>query len=137
MYLSNRLPSLFDDPFFKTFFEASYAPRRTAGVFPALNVYDDGKTFLVRAELPGVNKASLEITAEGEELTIAGEREPVAPTAGASEHRKEAWVGKFRRALTLPALFDAEGIEAVFKDGVLEVTVPRHLSVAPRKIAVG
>lgn len=137
MYLSNRLPSLFDDPFFRSFFEQSYAPRRAAGVFPAVNVYDDGKSFLVRAELPGVLQSSLELTAEGEELTIAGERAMAAPAPGASEHRKEAWTGAFRRTVTLPALFDSEKIEAKFKDGVLEVVLPRHQSVAPRKIAVG
>jgi len=135
MYLSNRLPSLFDDPMFRTLFDASNASRRTAGVFPALNVYDDGTRFLVRAELPGVSKASLEITAQGEELTLAGERTD-APPADASEHRRETWSGKFRRTVTLPQLFDSEKIEARYENGVLEVTMPRHQSVTPRKIAV-
>lgn len=136
MYLSNRFPSMFDDPFFKNFFDAGQSARRSAGVFPALNVYDDGQRFLVRAELPGVDKASLEITTEGEELTVAGER-TFAPPENASEHRREAWTGKFRRTVTLPQLFDAEKIEARYQNGVLEVTMPRHQSVSPRKIAVG
>jgi HSP20 family protein len=135
MYLSNRFPSLFDDAFFKNFFEAGQSTRRTAGVFPALNVYDDGARFLVRAELPGVAKGSLEITAQGEELTLAGER-TYGPPENASEHRREAWAGKFRRTVTLPQLFDAEKIEARYENGVLEVTLPRHQSVSPRKISV-
>jgi HSP20 family protein len=135
MYFSNRFPSLFDDALFKNFFEASQSARRSAGVFPALNVYDDGARFLVRAELPGVSKDTLEITTEGEELTVAGERTVSVPE-GASEHRREAWSGKFRRTVTLPQLFDAEKIEARYQDGVLEVTLPRHQSVTPRKIAV-
>lgn len=135
MYFSNRFPSLFDEAFFKPFFDAGLSARRSAGVFPALNVYDDGTRFLVRAELPGVDKSSLEITAEGEELTVAGERTVAVPEQ-ASEHRKEAWTGKFRRTVTLPQLFDADQIEARYENGVLEVTLPRHQSVSPRKISV-
>lgn len=135
MYLSNRFPSLFDDAFFKNFFDQAQWTRRSAGVFPALNVYDDGTRFLVRAELAGVAKDTLEITAEGEELTVAGERAYQAPE-NASEHRREAWSGKFRRTVTLPQLFDAEKIEAKYENGVLEVILPRHQSVAPRKITV-
>jgi HSP20 family protein len=135
MYFSNRFPSFFDEPVFKNFFEAGASARRSAGVFPALNVYDDGARFLVRAELPGVDKATLEITAEGEELTVSGNR-TFAPPEHASEHRKEAWTGKFRRTVTLPQLFDGEKVEARYQDGVLEVTLPRHQSVSPRKISV-
>ena len=135
MYLSNRFPSLFDDVFFKNFFQASPYARRSPGVFPAVNVFDDGTRFLVRAELPGVAKDSLEITAEGEELTVAGKRTWAVPE-GASEHRKEAWTGGFRRTVTLPQLFDAEKIEAKYENGVLEIVLPRHQSVSPRKISV-
>jgi HSP20 family protein len=135
MYLSNRFPSLFDDALFKNLFDAGASTRRSAGVFPALNVYDDGTRFLVRAELPGVAKGSLELTAEGEELTLSGERTE-APPEKASEHRNETWSGKFRRTVTLPQLFDADKIEARYENGVLEVTLPRHQSVTPRKISV-
>jgi HSP20 family protein len=135
VYLSNRFPSLFDDTLFRNFFEAGMQARKSAGVFPSLNVYDDGQRFLVRAELPGVSKESLEITAEGEELTLSGERTWAVPD-GASEHRREAWSGKFRRTVTLPQLFDAEKIEAKYENGVLEIALPRHQSVTPRKISV-
>lgn len=137
MYVSNRFPSIFDDAFFRNFFQAGTGAlvRRSAGVFPELNVFDDGSRFLVRAELPGVLKDSLEITAQGEELTLAGKRTFAVPE-GASEHRKEAWTGEFRRTVTLPQLFDSEKIEAKYENGVLEVILPRHQSVSPRKIAV-
>ena len=148
MLLNPRIPNLFDDPFFRRsdeyfrrpeellrrFFEASTG-QAPAGVFPALDVYDDGERFLVRAELPGVAKESLEITARDGELTLSGERKPFE-VESASHHRREAWSGRFSRTLTLPQPFDADKVTAKVEHGVLEVVLPRHQSVQPRKIAI-
>src|SRR5690348_10684062 len=71
-----------------------------ASVFPALDVYDDGESLIVRAEMPGVDAKSLDITVTGDTLTLKGERP--APPAGVSYHRQERDYGRFQRALTLP-----------------------------------
>lgn len=114
--------------------DTSGAP--TAGVFPAVNIYDDGESFLVRAEIPGVSKDSLDISARGDQLTIRGERvlEPVE--APASYHRREREGGQFRRTVTLPQPVDASRVRATYADGVLEVTLPRVAEAQPRKIQI-
>jgi HSP20 family protein len=107
-----------------------------AGVFPAVNLYDDGESFLVRAEIPGIDKDSLEITARGEQLTIRGER--VLPPAGesASYHRREREGGRFRRVVTLPARVDSSQVEATYRNGILEIVLPRVAEEKASKIEI-
>ncbi len=107
-----------------------------AGVFPAVNIYDDGESFLVRAEIPGIDKDSLEITAKGEQVTLRGERVIEPAAAQASYHRRERESGQFRRAVTLPQRVDANRVSATYRDGVLEVVLPRVAEAQPRKIQV-
>jgi HSP20 family protein len=109
---------------------------RLSGVFPAINIYDDGESFLVRAEMPGVNKDSLEITAKGDQLTIRGERKIEGAHAQANYHRREREGGQFRKVVTLPQPVDGERISATYKEGVLEVVLARTAETQPRKIAI-
>jgi HSP20 family protein len=107
-----------------------------AGVFPAVNIFDDGEKFLVRAELPGFDKNSLEVTAQGDQLTLRGERHIDSPEQKASFHRRERQGGQFRRVVTLPQAVDSANITATYKNGVLEVELPRAPELKPRKITV-
>lgn len=109
---------------------------RSAGVFPAVNIYDDGQAFLVRAELPAIDKDSIDVTVKGDQLTLRGERRLEQPEQGANYHRREREAGQFRRVVTLPQRVDADRIAATFKNGVLEVTLPRLPEAQPRKISV-
>ncbi len=106
-----------------------------AGVFPPVNVWSDGETLFVEAEVPGVKLEDLEITAVGNELTIRGRREPLAGD-NLVYHRQERGTGEFTRVLTLPVEVDADKIEAVVRDGVLTVKLPKAEAARPRKIAV-
>lgn len=109
----------------------------TGGVFPPVNIYDNGEVFLVRAEVPGVDRTALELTAKGNQLVLRGER--VVPSAheSASYHRRERDGGRFRRIVKLPDAIDSTKIQAAFRNGVLEVTVPRSAESRPRRIEVG
>jgi HSP20 family protein len=107
----------------------------SANVFPPVNIYDDGTGFVVRAEIPGLDKEGLEVNVKGEELTLKGERRFQEP-AGASFHRRECGHGKFARVVTLPAPVDAEKIAASYRDGVLEVVLPRAVATQPKRIQV-
>jgi len=121
------------------FFRAFFAPRsspRGAGVYPAINLYDDGQAFLLRAELPGVEKGNIEITTQGEQVTLRGQRFVEAASPDASYHRRETDGGQFRRSITLPQPIDAEAVQASFKNGVLELVLPRRREVLPRRISV-
>jgi HSP20 family protein len=108
---------------------------RSAGVFPPLNFYDDGTTLMVRAEIPGANRETLEVTSQANELTIRGERKITTP-ANASHHRREREEGQFRRVVTLPYPVDAEKIRATYQNGVLEIVLPKASEALPRQIPI-
>lgn len=113
------------------------APDRTAApAFPALNVWEDDDNLYVEAELPGLKQDQIEITvAEGDQLTVAGERTAPAPN-GCIWHRQECGYGRFSRTVTLPAVADADQVEARFEAGVLTLTLPKSEMAKPRRIPV-
>lgn len=108
-----------------------------ATVFPALNVSEDQQNIYVRAEVPGVATADLEVAVEGDTLTIKGERRRFESTGEkVSCHRREIASGRFSRALTLPARVNAEQVTAKGKNGILLITLPKAEEVKPRRIEV-
>jgi HSP20 family protein len=107
-----------------------------SGVYPQINLYDDGESFMIRAEVPGLDKDRVEITARKDQVSIRGTRTVKPAETGASYHRRERDSGQFRRTLTLPQAVDADKITATYKDGVLEVVLPRSPDVKPRRIQV-
>jgi len=107
-----------------------------AGVFPALNVSEDGDNIYVRAELPGVSAKELAISVHDNNLVIKGERKIAAEGKGVSYHRREREAGTFQRVISLPAQVDAAKVTAVCKNGVLTVTLPKAPEAKPRQISV-
>lgn len=105
-------------------------------VYPALNLTDDGNNFYVRAELPGVDPESLEISVVEGQLLIRGERKIEPEEQKAGYHRRERESGFFRRTMTLPARVDPGKVSADMKNGVLTVILPRSEEAKPRKISV-
>src|SRR5262249_55427902 len=103
---------------------------------PPVNVWEEAESVHVEAELPGLNLNDLEIfVTGGNQLTLKGERKPVVPEKSV-RHREERAFGSFTRVLTLPFPVDADKVEARFDNGVLHVTLPKHETARPRKIAV-
>lgn len=107
-----------------------------AGVFPPVNITQDGDHYFVRAEVPGMNAKKLEISAIGRTLSISGKREIANESNAASYHRKERAEGEFNRTVTLPAEFDVAHVEAQYKSGILTVTLPKAEAAKPRQIVV-
>lgn len=105
-------------------------------VYPALNIYDDGETFIVRAEVPGVAPKDISVEATGDTLTIRGERALPEPDGSASYHRRERESGQFRRSFTLPKPIDNTKIIAGCTNGVLELRLPYAEEAKRRKITV-
>lgn len=126
------LAPLLQDPVLRQ----ALSPGRGAGVFPPVNVFENGEAYLVRAEIPGVSKESLDVSVKGDELTLRGERKIDSAEPSAAYHRRERSAGSFRRVLTLPKPVDGERISATYKNGVLEVVLPFVPEAKPRKITV-
>ncbi|MBN2494707.1 MAG: Hsp20/alpha crystallin family protein [Deltaproteobacteria bacterium] len=111
-------------------------PSSATNVYPPMNVYDDGESFIVRAELPGVDPASLDISVAGDTLTVKGKRELESGDDKSSYHRRERSRGEFRRAFTMPDHVDNANVVASAKHGVLEIRLPRAEQAKQRKIEV-
>lgn len=105
------------------------------GAFPAVNVFDDRDSYLVRLEAPGVEPDQFGVEANGRTLTISGNRASKA-VEGMSFHRRERECGSFSRSLQLPEDVDTSGAEASYKHGVLTVRVPKRAEARPRQITV-
>jgi len=106
-----------------------------ARAFPLLNVWEEERSLVVEAEIPGLKLEDIEVLVSGDELTISGERK--AETAeGTTVHRRERGVGRFSRVVRLPVEVNADAVEATLREGVLTVRLPKAESVLPRRIAV-
>jgi HSP20 family protein len=107
-----------------------------AGVFPLLNVYDDGESLVVRAEVPGIDPKDVEINATMNALSIKGERRRPEADEKASFHRRERGHGTFSRTINLPQEIDPAKVQASYKLGVLEVLLPKAEAAKPRKVEI-
>jgi HSP20 family protein len=103
-------------------------------VTPVASVVEDGDAYLLRVEMPGVNKEGLEISVENNELTITGRRD-LAQIEGTLIHR-ESRTEDFRRVFELDPRVDTSKISARIDQGFLTLTLPKAEQVKPRKIAV-
>lgn len=103
---------------------------------PAVDVREDENRFVIRADLPGVDPKDIDITMENGMLTLRGKREAEKDVSGNGWHRVERVSGSFYRRFSLPDSADAEQISAKSDKGVLEVVIPKHARVKPRKIEV-
>lgn len=102
---------------------------------PRADIYEDGDAITVLADMPGVDESSLDITLEKGVLTIQGYVEPEVPE-GKGLAFQEYRVGDYERAFTLSDRIDQDGIEAVVKDGVLKLHLPKVKEAKTRKIAI-
>jgi HSP20 family protein len=103
---------------------------------PALDISERKDAYLVAVELPGLKPEDLDITMEDGLLTIQGERHFAHDSSEQQFHRVERRYGAFRRSITLPAHAMAEGIQASFEDGVLQILVPKAEEAKPKRIQV-
>lgn len=106
------------------------------GVFPPLNVTEDEANIVVHAELPGVSPADLDISVEGDTLTLKGNRRPADTEGSVSYHRREREHGRFRRSLTLSVPIELDQVEAHCRHGVLRIVLPKAKAALPQKITI-
>jgi HSP20 family protein len=102
---------------------------------PALNVWDNAESVFVEAEVLGVKPDDFEVYAVGNELTIKGRRRPMQGDKVVYQ-RQERGTGEFTRVITLPCEVNADKVDAVLKDGVLRIELPKTAAARPKQIAV-
>ena len=109
---------------------------RVAPKFPAINIWANEDGVAVSAKLPGVTAENIDISVKENTVTIAGTRDAIALDEGQRFLRRERRDGDFGRTFRLPFMVDSNGVEAVFKNGILNISLPRAEEDKPRKISV-
>ncbi len=111
----------------------------TSSWAPAVDIRETTESFVLAADIPGVEPKDIEVTMEKGVLTIRGERKLEAREDGGEQgfRRVERLHGAFHRRFSLPDSADAEGITARGAHGVLEIVIPKKKTVQPRRIEVG
>lgn len=103
---------------------------------PLVDIMEDDKEYLIKAELPEVKKEDVKVTVQNEVLTIAGERKFEKEEKGRKYHRVERAFGSFERSFTLPEDADGSKVTAEYKDGVLKIHLPKSERATPKSIEV-
>jgi HSP20 family protein len=126
--LLNRLRRELDQTFESAGTDATWSP--------AVDIHEEAKQFVVSADLPGVKPADIEITADKGVLSLRGSRNFEQKADDGHYSRIERVTGKFVRTFSLPDNVQTDAIKAQFKDGVLELTIPKVAKPEPRRIEV-
>jgi HSP20 family protein len=141
--LREEMDRLFDDFFtglpttpFRRRGMAADPWRRLQGLFestfPTTDVVESEKDYLITAELPGMSENDIEIALAGDMLTLKGEKKEEREEKGANRYVAERRYGAFARSFPLPEDADPGQVAAVFKNGVLTVTLPKTEPTAPK-----
>ena len=103
---------------------------------PLVDIVEDAKEYLIKAELPEVKKEEIKVGVQDDVLTITGERKYEKEEKGKKYHRVERAYGSFARSFTVPEDADGAKVTAEFKDGILKVHLPKTEEAKPKTIEV-
>jgi len=126
------------DSLFDRFFEGwpFEALKGDGGWIPSIDLSETNKEYIVRAEIPGVDPKDFDISLNNNVLTIKGERKHEKETKEEDFHRIERSYGSFTRSIQLPGEVDEDKVKANYKNGVLEIILPKTKEEAVKKIQV-
>ena len=128
--MSNRLNRTYHDP---------DTPRTedTFGAWaPPVDIFEKSDQLVIRAEIPGVQKEDMDVRIENRVLTLHGERKQETDVREENAYRMERVYGTFTRSFILPTTVDAAQVHATYKDGVLEVSVPKADAAKPKQVEI-
>ena len=111
--------------------------RETQSWVPALDVWETENELVYAFDLPGIPQDKINIEVEDGTLTVSAEREREGEVSGERFYRFERRFGTFTRTIGLPQGANEDSIRAEFRDGVLEIHVPKPEQVKPRRIQIG
>jgi HSP20 family protein len=124
---------LFREAFSPALAEGEVSTRTWA---PPVDIYENGDSLVLKAELPGINPDDVEIRVEDNTLYLKGERKFEKEVKEQNYHRVERTYGTFTRTFTLPNSVDADKVNASYKDGVLTLTMPKKEEAKPKTIKI-
>jgi HSP20 family protein len=127
---SNAFNDLFDESFGRD------AQPSQSTWYPPVDILESKDSYLIRAELPGMKKEDIKVELNDGTLILSGERKAEKPAEGVEYRHTERLNAKFWRSFSLPETVKQDGIEAAYKDGVLEIRVPKAEQAKPRQIEV-
>ena len=104
---------------------------------PAVDVWETEGELVLSFDLPGIPEEKVTVELDDNILTVSGERERTQENSGDRFYRFERRFGQFSRSVTLPAGVNEESIKADYRDGVLEIRVPKPEEPKPKKIQIG
>jgi HSP20 family protein len=125
-----NIRSMFADLFDENF------DRSLSKWYPAVDVLEGKDSYLIRAELPGMKREDIKVEVKDGTLVLSGERKSEKPAEGVEYRHAERVNAKFWRSFSLPETVKHDGIEATYKDGVIEIRVPKAEEAKPRQIEV-
>ncbi len=103
---------------------------------PALDAHEDKDKYTVTLEVPGLKKDDIHVSVHDGVLTVSGERKNEKSVKEGTVHRTERFYGKFSRSVSLPAAVSSDKVNAVYKDGVLTVEIPKAEEAKPKTVEV-
>ena len=122
------LPRLWEEPWW---------PMRSMRLrLPALDVYDEKDEIVVKGDLPGMSKDDIQVDLTGTRLTIKGEKKQEEEVKREDYYRSERSYGSFSRTVELPVEVTGEGVKATFRDGVLEIRLPKSEEAKKKQVKV-
>jgi len=133
--LQERINRMFDDTI-RTLHPTDGEELEKGTWAPAVDIYETNDSFVVSADLPGLNKDEIQIDLKDNTLTLKGEKKFEEKVSKDNYIRVERAYGSFVRSFTLPQNVDPEKIKAKYKEGVLEITIPKKEEAKPKQIKV-
>ena len=129
--IQSRIHNLFDENLGQ-----SWTSTASSAWYPPVDVLESKEAYVIRAELPGMKKEDFDLEVKDEVLTLTGERKSEKPADGVEYRNVERVSGKFYRSFSLPQTVKHDGIQATYRDGILEINVPKADEAKPRQISV-
>ena len=108
----------------------------TGSWMPSVDIKETKDTYIVKGELPGVDKDDVDVSIDDNTLTIRGEKKSEKDIEEHQTHRTECVYGSFERSFSLPKQVDINNVQASFRDGVLNLTIPKAEEAKPKQIQV-
>lgn len=124
------------DRMFDRFRDGIVVDNEASTWLPAVDIIENATDYLVRAELPGIDKKDVRITVQNDVLTVRGEKKQESEKKGENHHRVERSYGVFQRSFTLSSSIMSDRIEASYDNGVLTITLPKAEEAKPKEIEV-